>query len=697
MTKYFYSILLFFFILSNSLLFSTENGEFVYKTEVKYTIPNLSDIPLTILEALKKGNEHKDLVKRGLVIQQYLAVTRKNILDLCQSLQSANIPFDSQHQLDNLTSPGKIQEIRFTQKCFKENEVVKELYQIIFQGSGELSNAKIQTPEILNEIQMLKLKGLFNDFYPRVKDVIYKLYFEILAKDVKNRSVLATGGSVRTVEIDIFLKNIEGKLSPFFINGEIKFREEDREQAIELASLFRKQSSLHPSYFKTDITDRKSLKTRNIALTGIPSDLASFFSEHIKENTSLVSSILGEFETWASSDCICSISASSPIQNSNFQQRFLLNAEPFGFGPSAAIAEIFPYLRKQIGHLSYIGYGHTLDLQRALPYDNIYDYKDTDITARKEKFLSIAKDYDVFITASDFEAANWAKELGLTLIIYDPLTWYWKDLPEIISRADLYIAQNFFGVKERLQGPIFPEYVIIPAIVSGLYDAKVDEDLKTLLVNMGGLSNPYLDPIDLETFAKIIFSSVRDNLEPMFDKTFYVTSHSIAKAAKEVCSAVVLQPHEVQQHLFTSHLAIMTSGLGNIYEASSMKKKVLWLPPANDSQGQQVQLLRKNGMIDFWIDWSDLFEEDKPIDYFAPQKEVLEQIALYMRKLSVDNNAQMRLKTLLQKTLKDSQKESLPALALLADTFEIHGAKQAAESILQWITDHDSLALFSRK
>ena len=122
-----------------------------------------------------------------------------------------------------------------------------------------------------------------------------------------------------------------------------------------------------------------------------------------------------------------------------------MNAEAFGFGPSAAIGEIFPYLRHRIAHLSYIGTGHTLDLQKELPYEQVFDYGAETAEARKEKFVSIAKGYDIFMTASDFEAARWAKELGMELIIYDPLTWFWREIPEVIGKADFYVAQNFFA------------------------------------------------------------------------------------------------------------------------------------------------------------------------------------------------------------------------------------------------------------
>src|SRR5205085_166057 len=144
--------------------------------------------------------------------------------------------------------------------------------------------------------------------------------------------------------------------------------------------------------------------------------------------------------------------------------------------------------------LSYVGSGHTLDLQSKLPYDTVYE-----LTGGKEQFLQIAKDYDIFITASDFEKAEWAKEVGLTLIIYDPLTWYWPSLPPVIREADLYLAQNFFGVQDRIENTPeqFPQITIVPAILSGISEA--DQVTNSLLVNLGGLNNPYIDQSDIDT------------------------------------------------------------------------------------------------------------------------------------------------------------------------------------------------------
>jgi hypothetical protein len=120
--------------------------------------------------------------------------------------------------------------------------------------------------------------------------------------------------------------------------------------------------------------------------------------------------------------------------------RVLLNAESFGFGPSAAIAALHPYIKncKLIEVLDYVGNGHSVDLQRKLKYDTVYEMEST------EEFKNLIVNYDVFITALDFEKALWAQECGVKTIIYDTLLWYWRKIPQSIYNCDTYIAQDFY-------------------------------------------------------------------------------------------------------------------------------------------------------------------------------------------------------------------------------------------------------------
>src|SRR4051812_3790761 len=111
--------------------------------------------------------------------------------------------------------------------------------------------------------------------------------------------------------------------------------------------------------------------------------------------------------------------------NTMANYRLLLNAEPFGFGPAAAIATIAPLLHAHGMALDYIGEQHTLDLQKGLPYQNIYDITGLNTLQKSELLESLASQYDYFLTAMDLVMAGLTEQIGLKTIIYDALTWYW--------------------------------------------------------------------------------------------------------------------------------------------------------------------------------------------------------------------------------------------------------------------------------
>lgn len=385
----------------------------------------------------------------------------------------------------------------------------------------------------------------------------------------------------------------------------------------------------------------------------------------------------------------------SPLKKQNFylDQKVLLNAESFGFGPSAAIAEIFPFLSGRVSALSYIGRGHSLDLQRNLAYTDIFDYaSNRSFEERKKNFSSIAKGFDIFFTACDFELAEWAKELGLKVVIYDPLAWYWPKIPPIVSESDLYIVQNFFGVTERLEKAAdrLPPYAIMPALISRIQEpvSKINKDL--LLVNLGGLQNPYIEISDLANFSKIALTAIQEIFESKFSKIIFTTSQSIISGLGDTFSTLkTLQPQEVQRTLKDSDLAIMTSGLGNLFEASAMRKNVIWLPPTNDSQGQQIKLMEQHGMLDAAIDWTDIFEEEDPIDYFSSQEEVMKRIVFFMRKLANESSAQEKFKLVLGDRFSLIHNKKQNSLGNLADFFGINGGRQTAEYFLDWASQQN--------
>lgn len=338
--------------------------------------------------------------------------------------------------------------------------------------------------------------------------------------------------------------------------------------------------------------------------------------------------------------------------------KLLLNAEAFGYGPSASIASIFEIIKRlyPLATLDYIGEDHTLDLQNKLPYSNVYTWSE-------ELFDSIIVEYDFFITALDFDKAEYARNKGVTTIIYDTLCWYWHR-PDKIKNANFYIAQDFFGVRERLdQYKDLNSFVIPPLVKSNIKSNKSFNN--TALINFGGLDNPYWTA----DITSLYVQKLTKSLYPVLNQ-FFKTIHIVCGKRHLDCvseyNAINVSYSEMQTLLEKSDLVLCTPGLGNIYELANYGNSYLCLPPANDSQGQQLDILVKQGLSEDILDWKHI---NKPVDYQEKQIKVLNNIEDNIKIFDTNLFSQKVLEALLN--IKPNKLESLFNLFGHSGQFEL--------------------------
>ncbi|HEV2403424.1 MAG TPA: hypothetical protein VGS08_04435 [Candidatus Saccharimonadales bacterium] len=254
----------------------------------------------------------------------------------------------------------------------------------------------------------------------------------------------------------------------------------------------------------------------------------------------------------------------------------LLNAEPFGFGPAAAIAAIAAMLQVHNVPLGYIGEDHTHDLQQAIGYRDRYDVSGHGPKTRLRVWREAAQIYGTFMTAMDFAAAEQAQRAGMQVIVYDALSWYWPDIPDAIKKADLYIAQDFYGVRPRVAAEISPhtKTKVVPPIVSCCSSTKQRD---VVLLNLGGLQNPIWQEAQAVNYARVMVAAVRSIFPPP-QKLRIATSRRIAQALQDP-DVKTYGAGEIQTILSRTSLAIMTPGLGNIYDSAAYSIPTVWLPP----------------------------------------------------------------------------------------------------------------------
>ncbi len=352
--------------------------------------------------------------------------------------------------------------------------------------------------------------------------------------------------------------------------------------------------------------------------------------------------------------------------------RIAVNAEPFGFGPTAAIAGFFPGLRAAFETVAYMGEGHSLDLQRGLGYDRIHDLG-------HERAPDVLPHYDIFVTALDFGMAQKAKAAGLKTVIYDPLTWYWPSIPQIARDADLYIAQDFFGVRTRLERSFrgaAAKTVIVPPILQKT--GRPAKDKKHVLFNLGGLQNPFFTRGDVIAYARFMLTGAQKALG-RHENIVIAGSATVADELKQF--GVQCYPREQMREILAhTKLAVMTPGLGNIYDAASYNIPTVWLPPANDSQGQQLRLLQEHGMIDASIEWHAI-HSDFDVDYRGNQKDVLRGIADGIYRMAIMPEAMPRLEQEFAQNFTALDNAKKTRLGALTGLFGRNGEQEVTRAI----------------
>lgn len=353
-------------------------------------------------------------------------------------------------------------------------------------------------------------------------------------------------------------------------------------------------------------------------------------------------------------------------------ERLLLNAEPFGFGPAVAVASIFPYLCQKFEHIGFVGEAHTLDVQRQLPYNATYDLSGLSEAEKTAQLKQLTTKYDIFFTAMDFPLAKRMKELGMKKISrYDALTWYWPQLPEGLGGQDLYLAQNFFGVKERLAGNLsrFSDAHIVPPLIP----EKQPREGEHVLINLGGLQNPSWTLDQTTKYARKLISALFEII-PEKEKVRIATSQAIAERIGS--PNLIYTREEMKEILATSKYAFMTPGLGNIYDSAVYGIPTVWLPPANDSQGQQLALLKSHGLLDGSVDWTDL---GHPIDYHETQQTILQTIITAVRSATFE-----ALSANLQKEHSKIENKHTGATSYLLEQFGSNGEAHVADLVYQF-------------
>ncbi|MFM9609048.1 hypothetical protein DF268_30575 [Streptomyces sp. V2] len=371
--------------------------------------------------------------------------------------------------------------------------------------------------------------------------------------------------------------------------------------------------------------------------------------------------------------------------------RILLNAEAFGFGPAAASAVLAEELLACGAELGYVGGGHTLDLQHRPPYTAVHDITGLSEAACLDRLRGLAGEYDAVLTSMDFAFGLTARQAGFRVAVYDALAWFWPWVwPVVRDESVLYLAQDFFGVRERVAGE--PELagarsVVVPPLVEpggGWTGGGLAGVGGQVVVNLGGLCNPFWETGEVETYARLVVQGVRSAV-PASCSVLVVTSEGIARELASSVSGVTVGTYrrgEVLDLLREAPYAFMTPGLGNIYDAAATGVPTVFLPATNTTQAQQADVVAAHGYCDGLVDWSDF---GLAVDFGDGAPEMAGVLTSALRELSGDPDGRFALR------VADAVAGMGKGRATgLLDRFGSGGARVAAAAVVRWVQSGDA-------
>jgi hypothetical protein len=336
--------------------------------------------------------------------------------------------------------------------------------------------------------------------------------------------------------------------------------------------------------------------------------------------------------------------------------KILIEAEAFCFGPSAIAASI-------VGDLTSRGFSvdYVINDSKVLVSDRLLVNK---FIAVQNLATNMLQNYNYVVVVMDWEFAKTCVEAGCKVIFVDALAWFWKDIDPVVNKFEAYLAINFIGVQEvvsKIENP--NSFVIGQCIKPTNKVAKSDAGIFSL----GGVTNPLLANDSASIYAGIMVDSITRTKQRVL-----------------ICGnrSLDLRLRTESKNVFDSSLRsakffVGTSGLGHITECISYSKPALFLPPVNDSQHRQLQLLSHRSSNWNQISWEDL---GYSIDWSLSQENIMVQIKDCINSLNTNKNALHILNSRVEEFIENHQTSN--ELSQLSDWWGYDGQKAVGDWVL---------------
>lgn len=324
----------------------------------------------------------------------------------------------------------------------------------------------------------------------------------------------------------------------------------------------------------------------------------------------------------------------------------ILTAENFAFGPISKLLFIASILRKKKHHLTFIGYGTSLQLAKKFPFDKIYEV-DTDAITSKNILSKYISGADILISSMDLPSVIVAENLKVPTVWIDVLFWFWDKVPEITFNVNAYIREQ--TINDNKNEMIYKEkiknfYTVGPII--GLQKPSIKK--KQVLISYGGGEATHWYKVGKDTNYPFVMTSILERYVnwSMFDKVIIASNEKLIQQLKvkfphSKFTFSFLPQQDFLKELSKSEILLTTAGLTTSESAFQMQIPIIFLPSSNNSHYVLLEEFRKLNLARASVQLSDFMKPLKLQD-LSPH-ESMKIVMRQLKKLELSEDIQKKV------------------------------------------------------
>ncbi len=285
-----------------------------------------------------------------------------------------------------------------------------------------------------------------------------------------------------------------------------------------------------------------------------------------------------------------------PDNQAHNPKRVLCTAEAFGYGPASKLVALLHWFAPpQPVEFTFVGDGIACELCRTGPFNRYVCGNPTDL-GQHSPFQRELAGHQAIISAMEFMPLASARRAGLVTVLFDSLFWFWPEMPCNLDDVDLYLCQNFVGVKERGAACGRSNLLVTPPLTLAV--PAEGGGGSVVVMNLGGMDNPFAPREKLIAYAICMFGLTSEacryarlSLEVYGRRWIVEELRQRFPGSAAVFDS--LPPTQFLDRLRRACCLITSPGLEVLYEAFTLGVPVFLLPPQNNSQAYQAQCLQE--------------------------------------------------------------------------------------------------------